>query len=175
MKNNQLRQVVFPFWRPYLGHGLCGPGRLRRRHGRVYLQRHPVLHRRAVPAGGSGRLKRLQEGPAPDLPAEKKAQRRQLWLGGFCCGTVLAIASNFQQAGLVPVPTAARPGSSPLCMWCWCRCSACSSGGGSACRCGSPWLSVGALYLLCIKGSFSLAPGACWCWYVPYAFPYISW
>ena len=34
-------------------------------------------------------------------PAEKKAQRRQLWLGGFCCGTVLAIASNFQQAGLV--------------------------------------------------------------------------
>ena len=34
-------------------------------------------------------------------PGEKKAQRRQLWLGGFCCGTVLAIASNFQQAGLV--------------------------------------------------------------------------
>ena len=33
--------------------------------------------------------------------AEKRAGRKQLWLGGFCCGTALAIASNFQQAGIV--------------------------------------------------------------------------
>ena len=93
-------------------------------------------------------------------PAEKKAQRRQLWLGGFCCGTVLAIASNFQQAGLVAGTDGGKAGfitalyvvlvpvfglffrrrvSLPV----WIAVA----------------LSVGALYLLCIKGSFSLAPG----------------
>lgn len=77
---------------------------------------------------------------------------------------------------LWPVPTAARPGSSPLCMWCWCRCSACSSGGGSACRCGSPWPCPWALCTCCVSRAASpWPPATCWCWYVPYAFPYISW
>lgn len=50
----------------------------------------------------------------PGLPqpteAEKRAGRRQLWLGGFCCGTALAIASNFQQAGITAGTDAGKAG-----------------------------------------------------------------
>ena len=61
----------------------------------------------------------------PSLTAiQRKAANRQMWFGGICCGTALAVASNFQ-----PVPTPVRRASSPPCMWCWCRCSACSSSG----------------------------------------------
>ena len=42
--------------------------------------------------------------------AEKRAGRKQLWLGGFCCGTALAIASNFQQAGIVAGTDAGKAG-----------------------------------------------------------------
>ena len=31
---------------------------------------------------------------------EQKAGRRQLLIGGLCCGTALAVAANFQQAGI---------------------------------------------------------------------------
>lgn len=31
---------------------------------------------------------------------EKRLDRRQLLIGGFCCGTALAVAANFQQAGI---------------------------------------------------------------------------
>ena len=93
-------------------------------------------------------------------PAEKKASRKQLLLGGFCCGTALAVASNFQQAGLVAGTDGGKAGfitalyvvlvpvfglffrrkvSLPV----WIAVA----------------LSVVSLYLLCIKGSFSLAPG----------------
>ena len=33
-------------------------------------------------------------------PEEKKAARKDLILGGFCCGTALTLASSFQQAGI---------------------------------------------------------------------------
>ena len=93
-------------------------------------------------------------------PAEKKASRKQLWLGGFCCGTALAVASNFQQAGLVAGTDGGKAGfitalyvvlvpvfglffrrkvSLPV----WIAVA----------------LSVVSLYLLCIKGDFTLAPG----------------
>ena len=92
--------------------------------------------------------------------AEKRAGRKQLWLGGFCCGTALAIASNFQQAGIAAGTDAGKAGfltalyvvlvpvfglflkrkvSLPV----WVAVA----------------LSVVSLYLLCIKGSFRLAAG----------------
>ena len=43
-------------------------------------------------------------------PAEKKAANKQLWIGGLCCGAALAIASNFQQAGLVAGTDAGKAG-----------------------------------------------------------------
>lgn len=93
-------------------------------------------------------------------PAEKKAANKQLWLGGFCCGTALAVASNFQQAGIVAGTDGGKAGfitalyvvlvpvfglffrrkvSLPV----WVAVA----------------LSVVALYLLCIKGDFGFAPG----------------
>ena len=93
-------------------------------------------------------------------PAEKKAANRQLWLGGLCCGAALAIASNFQQAGLVAGTDAGKAGfitalyvvlvpvfglffKRKVSLPTWI----------------AVVLSVVALYLLCIKGDFSLAPG----------------
>ena len=91
---------------------------------------------------------------------ERKIDRKQLMLGGLCCGMALAVASNFQQAGIGAGTDAGKAGfitalyivlvpilglflkkkvSLPV------------------------WISVGlavvALYLLCITGDFSLAPG----------------
>ena len=161
MKNNQLRQVVFPIlaafiWgTAFVAQDVCADamGAFTFNGTRYYIA---VLSLLVVLAVSSGFRK-----DRPQLsPAEKKAQRRQLWLGGFCCGTVLAIASNFQQAGLVAGTDGGKAGfitalyvvlvpvfglffrrrvSLPV----WIAVA----------------LSVGALYLLCIKGSFSLAPG----------------
>ena len=91
---------------------------------------------------------------------EKKAANKQLWLGGLCCGAALAIASNFQQAGLVAGTDAGKAGfitalyvilvpvfglffKRKVSLPTWI----------------AVVLSVVALYLLCIKGDFSLAPG----------------
>ena len=83
-----------------------------------------------------------------------------MWIGGFCCGTALAIASNFQQAGIAAGTDAGKAGfitalyvvlvplfglffkrKVNLATWI------------------AVVLSVIALYLLCIKGDFTLAPG----------------
>ncbi len=93
-------------------------------------------------------------------PEEKKANRKQLIIGGICCGIALGIASNFQQAGISAGTDAGKAGfitalyvvlvpvfglffkrkvSLPV----WVAVA----------------LSVVALYLLCIKGEFRLAPG----------------
>lgn len=92
--------------------------------------------------------------------AEKKAASRQMWIGGFCCGTALAVASNFQQAGIVAGTEAGKAGFItalyvvlvPVFGLFFRR------------KVSVPtWiavvLSVVALYLLCIKGDFSLAAG----------------
>ena len=93
-------------------------------------------------------------------PAEKKAANKQLWIGGLCCGAALAIASNFQQAGMVAGTDSGKAGFItalyvvlvPVFGLFFKR------------KVNLPtWiavvLSVVALYLLCIKGSFSLSPG----------------
>ena len=136
MKNNQLRQVVFPIlaafiWgTAFVAQDVCADamGAFTFNGTRYYIA---VLSLLVVLAVSSG-----------------------------CCGTVLAIASNFQQAGLVAGTDGGKAGfitalyvvlvpvfglffrrkvSLPV----WIAVA----------------LSVGALYLLCIKGSFSLAPG----------------
>ena len=102
MKHNQMRQVVLPIlaafiWgTAFVAQDVCADamGAFTFNGTRYYIA---VLSLLVVLAVSSGFKK-----DRPQIsPAEKKAQRRQLWLGGFCCGTVLAIASNFQQAGLV--------------------------------------------------------------------------
>lgn len=161
MKYNQMRQVVFPIlaafiWgTAFVAQDLCADsiGAFAFNATRYFIAVLALL----VVILISDKLKKNK----PTLTAqEKKAANKQLWLGGLCCGAALAIASNFQQAGLVAGTDAGKAGfitalyvvlvpvfglffkrTVSLPTWI------------------AVVLSVVALYLLCIKGNFSLAPG----------------
>ena len=161
MKHNQVRQVVFPIlaafiWgTAFVAQDLCADsiGTFAFNATRYFVAVLALLVVIAI----SDRAKKNK----PALTAEeKKAAHKQLWLGGLCCGVALAIASNFQQAGLVAGTDAGKAGFItalyvvlvPVFGLFFKR------------KVNLPtWiavvLSVIALYLLCIKGDFSLAPG----------------
>ena len=161
MKYNQMRQVVFPIlaafiWgTAFVAQDLCADsiGTFAFNATRYFIAVLALL----VVILISDKLKKNK----PTLTAqEKKAANKQLWLGGLCCGAALAIASNFQQAGLVAGTDAGKAGFItalyvvlvPVFGLFFKR------------KVSFPtWiavvLSVVALYLLCIKGDFSLAPG----------------
>lgn len=161
MKYNQMRQVVFPIlaafiWgTAFVAQDLCADsiGAFAFNATRYFIAVLALL----VVILISDKLKKNK----PTLTAqEKKAGSKQLWLGGLCCGAALAIASNFQQAGLVAGTDAGKAGFItalyvvlvPVFGLFFKR------------KVSFPtWiavvLSVVALYLLCIKGDFSLAPG----------------
>lgn len=161
MKYNQLRQVVFPIlaafiWgTAFVAQDLCADsiGAFAFNATRYFIAVLALL----VVILISDKVKKNK----PTLTAqEKKAANKQLWLGGLCCGAALAIASNFQQAGLVAGTDAGKAGfitalyvvlvpvfglffKRKVSLPTWI----------------AVMLSVVALYLLCIKGDFSLAPG----------------
>ena len=161
MKYNQMRQVVFPIlaafiWgTAFVAQDLCANsiGAFAFNATRYFIAVLALL----VVILISDKLKKNK----PTLTAqEKKAANKQLWLGGLCCGAALAIASNFQQAGLVAGTDAGKAGfitalyvvlvpvfglffKRKVSLPTWI----------------AVVLSVVALYLLCIKGDFSLAPG----------------
>ena len=161
MKHNQVRQVVFPIlaafiWgTAFVAQDMCADsiGTFAFNATRYFIA---VLALLVVIL--------IKDGLAKDKPSlspiQKKAANKQLWLGGLCCGTALAVASNFQQAGLVAGTDAGKAGFItalyvvlvPLFGLFFKRKVNLST-----------WiavvLSVVALYLLCIKGEFSLAPG----------------
>ena len=161
MKHNQMRQVVFPIlaafiWgTAFVAQDMCADaiGAFTFNATRYFIA---VLALLVVIL--------IRDGVKKDKPVlsaeEKKAANRQLWIGGLCCGAALAIASNFQQAGLVAGTDAGKAGFItalyvvlvPVFGLFFKR------------KVSVPtWiavvLSVAALYLLCIKGDFSLAPG----------------
>ena len=161
MKYNQMRQVVFPIlaafiWgTAFVAQDLCADsiGAFAFNATRYFIAVLALLVAILI----SDKLKKNK----PTLTAqEKKAANKQLWLGGLCCGAALAIASNFQQAGLVAGTDAGKAGfitalyvvlvpvfglffKRKVSLPTWI----------------AVVLSVVALYLLCIKGDFSLAPG----------------
>lgn len=161
MKYNQMRQVVFPIlaafiWgTAFVAQDLCADsiGAFAFNATRYFIAVLALL----VVILISDKLEKNK----PTLTAqEKKAANKQLWLGGLCCGAALAIASNFQQAGLVAGTDAGKAGfitalyvvlvpvfglffKRKVSLPTWI----------------AVVLSVVALYLLCIKGDFSLAPG----------------
>ena len=161
MKHNQVRQVVFPIlaafiWgTAFVAQDLCADsiGTFAFNATRYFIAVLALLVVIAV----SDKAKKNRPTPTAD---EKKAANKQLWLGGLCCGVALAIASNFQQAGVVAGTDAGKAGfitalyvvlvpvfglffkrRVSLPVWIAVVCS------------------VVALYLLCIKGDFSLAAG----------------
>ena len=161
MKHNQVRQVVFPIlaafiWgTAFVAQDLCADsiGTFAFNATRYFIAVLALLVVIAV----SDKAKKNRPTPTAE---EKKAANKHLWLGGLCCGVALAIASNFQQAGLVAGTDAGKAGfitalyvvlvpvfglffkrKVSLPVWIAVVCS------------------VVALYLLCIKGDFSLAAG----------------
>ena len=161
MKHNQVRQVVFPIlaafiWgTAFVAQDLCADsiGTFAFNATRYFIAVLALLVVIAV----SDKAKKNRPTPTAE---EKKAANKQLWLGGLCCGVALAIASNFQQAGLVAGTDAGKAGfitalyvvlvpvfglffkrKVSLPVWIAVVCS------------------VVALYLLCIKGDFSLSAG----------------
>ena len=102
MKHNQMRQVVFPIlaafiWgTAFVAQDMCADsiGAFAFNASRYFIAVLALL----VVIVISDKLKKDK----PVLsPAEKKAANKQLWIGGLCCGAALAMASNFQQAGMV--------------------------------------------------------------------------
>ena len=111
MKHNQMRQVVFPIlaafiWgTSFVSQDICADsmGAFTFNGTRYFIA---VLSLLVVIAVMNTTRK---DRPQPTAE-EKKASRKQLWLGGLCCGTALAVASNFQQAGLVAGTDAGKAG-----------------------------------------------------------------
>ena len=160
MKHNQMRQVVFPIlaafiWgTAFVAQDMCADAidAFTFNAVRSYIAVVVLL----IIIFISDRLKK----DTPVLTAaEKKRSRRDLLVGGLCCGTALAVASNFQQAGLVAGTDAGKAGfitalyvvlvpvfglffKRKVSIPTWIAVA----------------LSVVSLYLLCIKGDFSIAP-----------------
>ena len=161
MKHNQMRQVVFPILAAFIwGTAFVAQDMCADAIGAFTFN----ATRYSIAVLALLVVILIRDGVKKDKPVlsaeEKKAANRQLWIGGLCCGAALAIASNFQQAGLVAGTDAGKAGFItalyvvlvPVFGLFFKR------------KVSVPtWiavvLSVAALYLLCIKGDFSLAPG----------------
>ena len=161
MKHNQLRQVVFPIlaafiWgTAFVAQELCADviDTFTFNAARSYIAVVVLLVIIAIFSAFN------KDKPTP-TKMQKRQNRRELLLGGICCGTALAIASNFQQAGLAAGTDAGKAGFLtalyvvlvPVFGLLFKRKVNLAT-----------WIAVGlsviALYLLCIKGDFSLAPG----------------
>ena len=161
MKHNQMRQVVFPIlaafiWgTAFVAQDVCADsmGAFTFNATRYFIAVLALLILIVI-------MDATKKNKPQMTPEEKKASRKKLWLGGFCCGTALAVASNFQQAGMVAGTDSGKAGFItalyvvlvPLFGLFFKR------------KINLPvWiavaLSVAALYLLCIEGSFSLSAG----------------
>ena len=161
MKHNQVRQVLFPIlaaliWgTAFVAQDLCADviDTFSFNAARSYIAVVVLLVIIFI-------FDKLKKDKVELTPAEKKQSRRDLLIGGFCCGTALAIASNFQQAGIAAGTEAGKAGFLtalyvvlvPLFGLFFRR------------KVSLPvWiavvLAVASLYLLCIKGEFSLAMG----------------
>ncbi len=161
MKHNQVRQVLFPIlaaliWgTAFVAQDLCADviDTFSFNAARSYIAVVVLLVIIFI-------FDKLKKDKVELTPAQKKQSRRDLLIGGFCCGTALAIASNFQQAGIAAGTEAGKAGFLtalyvvlvPLFGLFFRR------------KVSLPvWiavvLAVASLYLLCIKGEFSLAMG----------------
>ena len=161
MKHNQVRQIVFPLltaliWgTSFVAQDVCSEkmGAMTFNAVRSYIAVIALLLIIFI----FGKLKKDK----PQLTTEQKKQgRRQLWIGGLCCGTALAVGANLQQAGigagtdagkagfitalyivLVPIFGLVFKKKVSLSVWI------------------SVALAVAALYLLCVSGTMTIAFG----------------
>ena len=156
MKHNQLRQVVFPIlaafiWgTAFVAQDLCADviDTFTFNAARSYIAVVVLLIIIAIFSAFN------KDEPTP-TKMQKRQNRRELLLGGICCGTALAIASNFQQAGLAAGTDAGKAGFLTALYVVLVPIFGLALG-----RRGSPqlWLSVAiavcGLYLLCMQNGF---------------------
>ena len=105
-------------------------------------------------------LLRLKKPERTPTPGEQKQYRRALLLGGLCCGTALAAASAFQQAGFSAGIEAGKAGFITALYVVLVPVAGLFFGRRPTAQI---WLAVAlavaALYLLCVKRGLTLAPG----------------
>jgi drug/metabolite transporter (DMT)-like permease len=105
-------------------------------------------------------LLRLKKPERTPTPGERKQYRRALLLGGLCCGTALAAASAFQQAGFSAGTEAGKAGFITALYVVLVPVAGLFFGRRPTAQI---WLAVAlavaALYLLCVKRGLTLAPG----------------
>ena len=146
MKHNQVRQVVFPI----ITAMIWGSSFVAQSTSTEHVGAYTFNTARSF-VGFLALLVVVQifkmlrkEPPAEQTAAEKKAGRRDLILGGICCGIALALACNLQQLGMVAGASAGKTSFIttlyvvlvPIC----------------------GLLAVAGLYCLCIKENFTIAP-----------------
>lgn len=161
MKHNQVRQIVFPLlaaliWgTAFVAQDICSDKieAMTFNAIRSYIAVIVLLLIIFI-------FDRLRKDKPQMTAAEKKLSRKQMWIGGICCGTALAVASNFQQAGIGAGTDAGKAGfitalyivlvpvfglffkkKVSLPVWI------------------SVVLAVIALYLLCINGALTISSG----------------
>ena len=161
MKHNQVRQVVFPI----ITAMIWGSSFVAQSASTEHVGAYTFNAARSF-VGFLALLVVVQifkmlrkEPPAEQTAAEKKAGRRDLILGGICCGIALALSCNLQQLGLVAGASVGKTSFIttlyvvlvPICglflkkkvsptVWI------------------SVLLAVAGLYCLCIKENFTIAP-----------------
>jgi len=105
-------------------------------------------------------LLRLKKPAQAPTAGERKHYRRALLLGGLCCGTALAAASAFQQAGFSAGTDAGKAGFITALYVVLVPVAGLLFGRRPTAQI---WLAVAlavvALYLLCVKRNLALAPG----------------
>ena len=96
MKHNQMRQVVFPIlaafiWgTAFVAQDVCADsmGAFTFNATRYFIAVLALLVLIVI-------MDATKKNKPQLTPEEKKASRKKLWLGGFCCGTALAVALRF--------------------------------------------------------------------------------
>lgn len=162
MKSNRIRQNVFPILAAFI----WGTAFVAQSVGADYVEPFTFNAARSIVAAlvlalglGMFRFLRPQKDKAASTTAERKQARRDLLLGGLCCGTALAVAANLQQLG-ISLTTAGKASFItalyivlvPIC-------------GLFLHKKVTPmiWLSVAiavaGLYCICVKEGFSIIPG----------------
>ena len=157
MKHNQVRQVVFPI----IAAMIWGSSFVAQSTSTEHVGAYTFNAARSF-VGFLALLVVVQifkmlrkEPPAEQTAAEKKAGRKDLILGGICCGIALALACNLQQLGMVAGASAGKTSFITTLYVVLVPIFGLALG-----RRGSPqlWLSVAiavcGLYLLCMQNGF---------------------
>ena len=160
MKTNRIRQNVFPVLAAFI----WGTAFVAQSMGADYVEPFTFNAARSLVAAvvlslglGIFRLVRPQEDHR--TPVQRRQDRRELLLGGFCCGTALAVATNFQQLGLGSTSAGKASFITALYIVLVPICGLFFHKKVTPIIWASVALAVVGLYCICVKEGFSIAPG----------------